>query len=73
MILNSFIHNLAYNTFYQKVAEVKILYYNSNISSKLYFKIIKNALGYFTMGMDKRESKFKENISEEEKQKKAIL
>ena len=73
MILNSFIHNLAYNTFYQKVAEVKILYYNSNISSKLYFKIIKNALGYFTMGMDKRESKFKENMSEEEKQKKAIL
>ena len=75
MVLNSFIHNLTYNTFYQKIAQVKILYYNSNISSKEYFKLIKSALNYFDLGMDKREKNNNDNnnLQEEEKQKKAIF
>lgn len=72
MVLNSFIFNLTYNTFYQKVSEIKILFYNSTLSSKAYFMTIKDCLNfsYIDSGYSKENKDAK--ISEEEKVKKAI-
>ena len=73
MILNSFIYNFSFNTFYQKVAQVKILFYNSNISTKEYFKIIKYVSGFLDSNLgEKKQIKNDENLKEEEKQRKGI-
>ena len=77
MILNSFIYNFTFNTFYQKIGQVKILFYNSNISSKNYFRIIKSTLGLLStnMGYQKEiqdDYNKNSNLKEEEKQKKGI-
>lgn len=74
MILNSFIYNFTFNTFYQKVAQVKILFYNSNISTKEYFKIIKHVSGFLdtNLGYQKEVQNNNENLKEEEKQRKGI-
>lgn len=73
MIFCSIIHNLTYNTFFQKIAEIKILYYNSTISSKDYFKLIKSVLGYSYLDNGYKKDKQNENLTEEEKAKKGII
>ena len=75
MILNSFIYNFTFNTFYQKVGQVKILFYNSDISSKNYFGIIKSALGIISSNMGYKievQGANDNNLKEEEKQRKGI-
>ena len=70
MILNSFIHNLTYNTFYQKISEIKVLFYNSSLSSKKYFEILKNSEMSEEMILKKQLKE--ETLTEEEKEIKAI-
>ena len=72
MILNSFIFNLTYNTFYQKVSEIKILFYNSTLSSKAYFMTIKDCLNSSSIDSEYNKENKNPKIVEEEKAKKAI-
>ena len=71
MILNSFIHNLTYNTFYQKIAQIKILFYNSSLSSQKYFEILKNSeFAQGILGL-KKQAKNQE-LTEEQKEIKTL-